>query len=504
MNSKLFGFLLFGFFAGVLLIDPIPIRPEWFPPPFRPLPSTNRIKRSAQCYGDLGCFTNTYPYNNTGDALPLNPRFIRTRFLLYTSINDRFPRIISRAASDQLSRSRYNSNLPTKIIIHGFEQYGMVSWTRQMTRQFILKEPTNVVVVDWGHGSGWPYTQAVANTRVVGAEVAKMIEFLIEETGGDVSKFHLIGHSLGAHVAGYAGELVTGLGRITGLDPAEPNYKGTDVRVRLDPGDANFVDVVHTDGSPFDEISGYGLIDPVGHIDFYPNGGKNQPGCTKGSWINLFSHSYSRGISGTESSISCSHSRSIALFTESINGDCRFRAFPCDSFNSFKNGQCMACGSDTPCPIMGINADKYENTDRKPRGKFYLATGKSDPYCGYMYGIAVHVSSDMQPTEGILDLTFTGDGGQIANHTVYRAEYRAGHMYSELLVSPNHLSTLSTLTIEFLEKSEVWSWLWTGKIKIDKIEVTDGLTDEITNFCGNDVIISSGGRVVLTGSSSPC
>lgn len=59
---------------------------------------------------------------------------------------------------------------------------------------------------------------------------------------------HIVGHSLGAHTAGYAGSLVPGLGRITGLDPAEPFFQGMPAHVRLDPTDADLVDVIHTDG----------------------------------------------------------------------------------------------------------------------------------------------------------------------------------------------------------------------------------------------------------------
>lgn len=33
-----------------------------------------------------------------------------------------------------------------------------------------------------------------------------------------------------------------------GLDPAEPYFQYTDTAVRLDPSDADFVDVLHTDG----------------------------------------------------------------------------------------------------------------------------------------------------------------------------------------------------------------------------------------------------------------
>lgn len=38
------------------------------------------------------------------------------------------------------------------------------------------------------------------------------------------------------------------MGRITGLDPAEPYFQGMPTNVRLDPTDAQLVDVIHTDG----------------------------------------------------------------------------------------------------------------------------------------------------------------------------------------------------------------------------------------------------------------
>lgn len=70
-----------------------------------------------------------------------------------------------------------------------------------------------------------------------------------------------------------------------GLDPAGPLFSTTDPAVRLDPTDARFVDVIHTDADRF------GLFQTSGHIDFYPNGGLNQVGClsiTSGKLILLF------------------------------------------------------------------------------------------------------------------------------------------------------------------------------------------------------------------------
>lgn len=60
----------------------------------------------------------------------------------------------------------------------------------------------NVIYVDWTDGSLGLYSQAVANARLAGLEIAHLIKFLMKHTKMLPKDVHLIGHSLGAHLAG--------------------------------------------------------------------------------------------------------------------------------------------------------------------------------------------------------------------------------------------------------------------------------------------------------------
>lgn len=54
--------------------------------------------------------------------------------------------------------------------------------------------------------------------------------------------------------------------------------QNTEPIVRLDQSDAKYVDVIHSDIEYFVN-GGFGLKKKIGHVDFYPNGGWDQPGC---------------------------------------------------------------------------------------------------------------------------------------------------------------------------------------------------------------------------------
>ena len=75
----------------------------------------------------------------------------------------------------------------------------------------------NVIGIDWSDGAREFYPKAVANTRVTGAVTAELVRTLMEKFGLKPSTTHIIGHSLGAHTAGYVGRRIPGLSRITGM-----------------------------------------------------------------------------------------------------------------------------------------------------------------------------------------------------------------------------------------------------------------------------------------------
>ncbi|KAJ7383384.1 hypothetical protein OS493_028466 [Desmophyllum pertusum] len=227
------------------------------------------------CYGKYGCFSKAEPFNNLA-LLPLPPLVISPAFRLYTRSNTGQPQFINDYELTKLQNSNFNGSKKTVFVAHGYIEI-KPKWMERIKDGLLRNVDCNVILVDWYRGSLPPYVEAAGNTRLVGAMIAELIKFLISQTQSSVDLYHVVGFSLGAHIAGYAGSRLKQngltLGRITGLDPAGPLFSTTDPAVRLDPSDARFVDIIHTDADRF------GLYQTSGHIDFYPNGGLDQVGC---------------------------------------------------------------------------------------------------------------------------------------------------------------------------------------------------------------------------------
>lgn len=125
----------------------------------------------------------------------------------------------------------------------------------------------------------------------------------------------------------------------------------------------------------------FGSSHPVGHIDFYPNGGganeSAQPGCLTQSVRSLIGSGF---VEPARRLVACSHMRSFDYFIASIQQENCFTAAHCPSWSDFESGKCSCEGNQ--CAMMGIAADEYKKfLTHKDSLKFYLKTADSAPFC---------------------------------------------------------------------------------------------------------------------------
>ncbi|GAU95687.1 hypothetical protein RvY_07268 [Ramazzottius varieornatus] len=204
----------------------------------------------SHCCGDLGCFDVVGAFLDLLKR-PINPLPScenHIKFTLKTQDNINEPDILNPLDLHSINKSHFRSDRDgVKVLIHGYIDDGRAPWIAAMEPRLLLQGDYNVITADWSTGVSIPYFQAASNTRVVGAEVARLIRVLRTKFGQNYRKIHIIGHSLGAHVAGYAGKLER-VGRVSGLDPAGIYFSGMPSAARLDAGDADFVDTIITDG----------------------------------------------------------------------------------------------------------------------------------------------------------------------------------------------------------------------------------------------------------------
>lgn len=102
-------------------------------------------------------------------------------------------------------------------------------------------------VVDWEVIANMNYLTAHATVDAVGEYLAMFISLMVEKYSLQLWNVKIVGHSLGAHVAGFAGSILfSQVGTIVGLDPAGPLFQKDDPNKRLDNTDAQFVEVSFT------------------------------------------------------------------------------------------------------------------------------------------------------------------------------------------------------------------------------------------------------------------
>ncbi|GBN07273.1 hypothetical protein AVEN_241524-1 [Araneus ventricosus] len=121
-------------------------------------------------------------------------------------------------------------------------------------------------------------------------------------------------------------------------------------------------------------VRGLGYLDPAGHLDFYPNGGVDQPLCVKGNTYHIFKGK-SIKVQTILDKVLCNHFIILEYFTYSLDDGCKFVATECESYSEFTKGQ---CSSGTKAE-MGFYSKKIEGIP--PKTKFYLTTLEYPPYC---------------------------------------------------------------------------------------------------------------------------
>ncbi|XP_075157395.1 vitellogenin-3-like [Haematobia irritans] len=251
--------------------------------------------------------------------------------------------------AENLRQSPYfDVNKKTIFFVAGWLVEPDMDYIEDLAQAYHCRGDHNFVFVNTGGFT----TNLYINAASISTQLGQLFAIGLKNLGIHPKRIHLIGHSLGAQIVGAAGryyQKITGrrLSRITGLDPARPCFKRPLVFSRLGHGDADFVDIIHS--NPYQ----FGSEEIIGDVDFYAGGlDIIKPGCGKVP-------------------ILCSHERSLRYYIESVypTRGGNFLATQCRNFAELQYKQCSG-----PKAFMGYHAKS------NLRGIYFLEVNSRSPY----------------------------------------------------------------------------------------------------------------------------
>lgn len=185
------------------------------------------------------------------DLEPLFDPMVDLVYRLFTVANPTTPQVITHNM-DTVRNSNWNSARPTRFLIHGWNGGNNINSSGSLRNAFLNNGDFNVVTVDWGAGGNTPnYLAARQRVGITGQAIATLINTLVQNGFTTHDRVNVVGHSLGAHVAGHTGKETNRLGgqlhAVFGTDAAGPLFNINEPATRLDIDDALYTENIHTD-----------------------------------------------------------------------------------------------------------------------------------------------------------------------------------------------------------------------------------------------------------------
>merc|ERR1712107_27016 len=149
------------------------------------------------------------------------------------------------------------------------------------------------------------------------------------------------------------------IARVTGLDVAQQYFDSHLSEDTIRPDDAKLVDIMHTDSG--DVGAAASTMEPIGMVDFYPNGGGMMAGCEWSFWASA-----------------CNHMKTLDYYVDSVinrkNSD-YMASTKCESYEEFQAGNCdqmekLPMGEALTLDMVSGNGPM----------KFYLNTNANYPF----------------------------------------------------------------------------------------------------------------------------
>ncbi|KAJ8954287.1 hypothetical protein NQ318_005870 [Aromia moschata] len=431
----------------------------------------------SKCYDELGCIEtdsrwydpNLRPVN----LKPLDRHIIKTDFLLIKRNKSESGDLLYNgmmAKYNSIKAAGFNIHADILILIHDFTSNGYTGWIKHLSTVLLKRKSyVNIISVDWQRGAEPPYDQAISNARVVALEIMALLKELKERFSTKLNTVHIVGHGVGAHIAGYVGATYNNIKKITGLDPNGPRFEGMPDIVKLNPTCAKYVEVIHTDA--FDSRS-EGTKEAMGHSDFYINDANLQPGCPENTTFdgvisvdrsNLNEGKYYPDV------VTKGPSKAIS------DVKCVFLGIKCDSYEDFTKGKCISCNkTDSTCRTFGLK--QYKSSIQK--STFFLNTADHAPYCMFEYKISVFVKNENKKFNGYFDFILVDDKADVAEASLsdpvsnYRDIISGGSNTYIYYARPPKIGKIKEARVRWNEAKKIYCFIYCKQvINVEKISI---------------------------------